>query len=283
MTNADSAQRERTPGSDNLLPGLKNWLNWQHGVVLLVVLNALLLVGVFAWVYFDAEAPSRSGPFLNGFRWWSQPWGEYVPVVADVVDSDESYGAAMLSVLLACLSLFLGVMSLRVGRWRQRAAVSVIACVLAVGWLFIGWNWDVLRLRGKGLKLTGDLIAVREFAVQLESDWPDQDGEIEGFGAFLAYPYGSPRTLLTLGETCVPGTGLRVAAVERTPGESIRFQLSGGKGDLWFEWRSEGTVPTGFTGGLQQGYTPKAYFEVSDQLFLVRYVPFGSVVVAEAI
>ncbi|TWT43563.1 hypothetical protein KOR42_44430 [Thalassoglobus neptunius] len=268
-------QAAETSGAESELSNFRGKQYWLRGVVLLVALNALFLAVVVTWVYFDSGAPSRSSPFLNKFRWWSQPWGVYVPAVADALGAGASQGAAMLGVLLSCFSLLLVILSLKGVRNAGELVLPIFAGAIGIGWLLLGVNWDVIRLRGQSMELARHVEGVSEFARQLEEEWPDQDGEIEGFGAFLGYPYGTPRTLLMLGEACVPKTELRIAAVERTPGESIRFQLSGGSSDVWFEWRVVENAPASFAGGLQQNYSPKASFMVADKLFLVRYALSG--------
>lgn len=241
----------------------------------LIMLNAIALVTLIGLFYFDRNAPADTSPLLSKLRWWSQPWGEYVPIVVSKADSAASQGAAQFGNLLACLTLVLVAAAAFWGRGRERLALPVFGLLLAIGWGLLGTNWDVIRLRGQSAELAQYAESVSEFAQQLNDAWPDQGGEIAGFGAFLAYPYGEPRTLLMLGDAQIPNTTLRVAAVERTPGQAIRFQLTGDTPDVWFEWRTAETSPTAFQGGLQQLHTPTADLEIAAKTYVVRYAITG--------
>ncbi len=188
-----------------------------------------------------------------------------------MADSAASQGAAQLGYLLAGLTLVFAASAVFFGRGRERLALLVFGLFLAMGWGLLGTNGDVIRLRGQSAELAQHAESVGEFAQQLNHAWPSQGGEIAGFGAFLAYPYGEPRTLLMLGDTYIPNTTLRVAVVERTPGQAIRFQLTGDAPDVWFECRTTETAPTAFRGGLQQLHTPTSDFEIDAKTFVVRY------------
>ena len=74
-----------------------------------------------------------------------------------------------------------------------------------------------------------------------------------------------------LGNARVPNSPLRVAAVERTPGQAIRFQLTGDAPNVWIKWRTAKTPPTAFQGGLQQIHTPTSHLEIAAKTFVVRY------------
>ncbi|TWU07304.1 hypothetical protein CA54_57100 [Symmachiella macrocystis] len=241
----------------------------------LIMLNAIALMTLIGLFYFDRDAPADTSPLLSRLRWWSQPWGEYVPIVVGKADSAASQGAALFGYLLASLTLILAVAAVFWGRGRERLALPAFGLLLAMGWGLLGTNWDVIRLRGQSAELAQHAESVSEFAQQLNHAWPDQGGEITGFGAFLAYPYGKPRTLLMLGDAHIPNTTLRVAAVERTPGQAIRFQLTGDAPNVWFEYRTAETAPTEFRGGLQQKHTPTADLEIAAKTYIVRYAITG--------
>ncbi|WP_459556680.1 hypothetical protein [Lacunimicrobium album] len=175
----------------------------------------------------------------------------------------------------AGLCLALGIAAVFLNRGRERIVLPAVAIVLALGWIATGTKWDYIRLRGQSAELAQFAGPVRELAQELNGFWPQQGGQIASFGAFLAYPYGTPRTLLMLGDAHIPGTSLRIAAVERTPGEAIRFQLSGEAPKVWLEWRTVETPPSAFQGGLQQVITPVEYHEIASDLFVVKYLIDG--------
>lgn len=237
----------------------------------LSMINAIVLIGLIVYLYYDRGAPEGSSLILSKLRWWSQPWGEYVPLVASKTVSAESQGALLLGSVLGCFTLVLAVVSAFLNRGRERLFLPVFGLVLAVGWTLVGANWDFIRIRGQSADLVQYVGPVSEFAKLLENSWPDQGGEIKDFGAFLAYPYGKPHTLLMLGDSRIPNTPLQVAAVERTPGKAIRFQLTGDAPNIWFEWRVLGTVPTLFQGGLQQIHTPITFYKIAENTFVVKY------------
>jgi len=244
-------------------------------LLLLYAINAIALIALIGLLYFDRNAADRTSPLLSKLRWWAQPWGEYVPLVVSKADSSASEAAAMLGYLSASLSLLLAGAALYYGRGRERLVLPLCGVLLAIVWTQTGTSWDLIRLRGQSTMVVAYAESVSEFAQQLENSWPDQGGDIKDFGSFLAYPYGAPRTLLMLGDTRIPNTSLRVAAVERTPGEAIRFQLTGDAPDVWLEWRTSETEPTQFQGGLQQIHTPTASLKIAANTFVVRYSMTG--------
>lgn len=237
----------------------------------LMTINAIALITLIGLLYFDRGASTHSSTLLSNLRWWSQPWGVHVPAVVGKADSAAAQGAAVLGSLLALFTLILAATAAFISRGPARLIILAIGLFLAGGWVSVGRDWDGIRLRGQSAELAQYAEPVSKFAKELDTAWPNQSGEIEDFGAFLAYPYGEPRTLLMLGDARIPDTPLRVAAVERTPDEAIRFQLTGDAANVWFEWRITDTTPTAFRGGLEQAHTPTTYSEIAANTFVVRY------------
>lgn len=271
MTATGKVTNDNTAGCEVLSGDGNEGSTVRRIVQSLIAINAVALISLTGLLYFDREAPNGTSVPLNRLRWWSQPWGEYVPFVVSKADTDASQWAVMLGSLFACLTLVLALAATIFGRGRERYFLSTFGLVLAVGWVLIGTTWGSIRLSGRSAELVQYAESVGEFAKRLDASWPDQGGEIPDFGAFLAYPYGEPRTLLMLGDARIPNTSLRVAAVERTPGQAIRFQLVGDAADIWFERRATNTIPTKFRGGLQQNHTPTNYIEIAANTFIVKY------------
>ncbi len=246
---------------------LSRWL-----IRVLTAMNAVGLLALACWLYFQPDGHAEVSPFLAKLRWWSYLGGRYVPVIAHQAESAASEAVLWIGWTLAGITLIVLFVSVARSRGRERSVQIVLGILCVIGWLWMATSWDTIRLRGQSAGIVRYAKAAREFASQLSNDWPSHGGDISGFGAFLAYPYCTPRTLLMLGDAFIPGTPLRVAAVERTPGEAIRFQLSGEGADLWLECRSDDGVPARFRSGLQPVYFPSSLLKITPDTFVVRYV-----------
>lgn len=245
---------------------------WRRASLASVIVSASSLVVATFWLC-TAHAPGEaSSPLFTRLKWWSQPWGVYVPLVTGARDTVASEGALVVTGMFSGLTLATATFHTVLANRRRRARVVGLACLVACGWLAIGLWYENLRLRAESADLRRYANRVQEFAESLNAAWPSEGGEIENFGAFLAYPYGRPRTLLMLGDARIPATPLRVAAVEWTANEAIRFQLTGDAPDVWFEWRPGRDSPNAFVGGLAQVFNAVTYLQLNDNLYVVRYV-----------
>jgi hypothetical protein len=142
---------------------------------------------------------------------------------------------------------------------------------IASGWLGLFAAWPEIYWRGQQNRVDGSLQAFAALAEKLSADWPRRDGEIEGVGAFLAYPQDDPATLLFLGMATVPNSAVRISAVERSAGGVLRFELAASEAGAWLEWHPDGGPPGSFVGGLETSYAVARYEQLAPRWFLVRY------------
>jgi hypothetical protein len=231
-------------------------------------INLALLLAAFLWIYCDGRSL------------------QYVETLFRKIGSGELLSAADIGnprflsggrVLLMGLVLVVGTLiatfvSLLVGPPRFRTLRWWLVFVgLVSGWLGLWAGWPEIYWRGQQRRVGAGLDAVATLARNLQSNWPRDDGEIAGLGAFLAYPKDAPATLLFLGEAVVPNSALRISAVERTGNGILRFELTSGETGAWLEWRLDGGPPNSFVGGLETSYTAGRYRQLAPNWFLVRY------------
>jgi hypothetical protein len=178
----------------------------------------------------------------------------------------------LLGLVLAAGTLIVALGSLLVGASRFRTLRWWLLFVALVsGWLGLWAGWPEVYWRGQQRRVGNGLDAVARFARDLQSNWPRDDGEIAGAGAFLAYPKGAPATLLFLGEAAVPDSTIRLSAIERTGEGILRFELAAGETGAWLERHSDETRPDSFVGGLETNYTLSRIKRLAPNWFLVRY------------
>lgn len=63
----------------------------------------------------------------------------------------------------------------------------------------------------------------------------------------------------------------RIAAIDRSTREVLRFELSSGYETIWLEHRIETELDSEFTNGIAQRFTRQYYVSLSPGWYLVRY------------
>lgn len=227
--------------------------------------NALLLGAAAAWFYVEGRSQSEFHSLLRAAGW---------PGAASVADGDAaSCGAAIVTCATAAVvSLGVAFLGLLVGAPRFRTLrVWGLFTALAAVWLTLLATWPDVHWSGQQRRVARALPALESVALSLIVAWPQNDGDIDALGPFLAYPKGSPRTLLIMGDAALCDSPLRMASVERTPGRAIRFELSGQEQGAWVEWRSGEDTPSDFVSGLRTPYLVERSERLAPHWFLVRY------------
>lgn len=255
----DGATSSGTPGQR-----LAHW-----ALSLAWIINVALLIAAFAWTYFDGRAlhamDALRGQF--GFR----------PQHLDSIAA--ASGRSKLSVQTAMVfgavlggsfaAMFIGLV---IGRRRFRTTRAwLLFMTLACGWLGFIACWPEVYWKGQQRRVAADLVAAESLAKYLHSNWPSEDGNLDGVGPFLAYPQGDPTTVLPLKATNFPNTVLGFSAVERSTDGVIRFELTGDEAGAWLEWRADDRPPRAFKNGLEMYYNVSRHQRLATHWYLVRY------------
>jgi hypothetical protein len=231
--------------------------------------NLLVLVAALLWVYCNG----RSLGHIDRIH-YQLGLAEPLIVNSDTAASRDSLGGRVALAGLAAAACSLAVMfaGLVIGPARFRSTRAwLLFIAIASGWLGLVAAWPEIYWRGQQHRVEGSLRAFAALAEKLSANWPRSDGEMEGVGAFLAYPQDDPVTLLFLGAGTVPNSSMRISAVERTGAGVLRFELAAGEAGAWLEWHPDGGSPGSFVGGLATSYTVARYEKLAPDWFLVRY------------
>ena len=149
--------------------------------------------------------------------------------------------------------------------------VWMLLIVAACGWLTLGLGIRDLHWHGQQYRTMRHLQELNEFASSLNDQWPTQDGDLEFVGPYLAYPKSKPTTLLFVGSPAMPGTELKLTAIERTADGILRFELAGGEQPSWLVWQTSNAMPGDFTSGLATRYQVDRSAQLARNWYLVHY------------
>lgn len=229
------------------------------------VVNAGLLLVAVAWIYGDGYA-RQQGTALRHTLVRNLGGAAPAAAVAPSAGIVSAAGLAALSGIVVGASLVVGSR-----RWRTLRCWTAFVALVA-GWLALGVGGDDLAWYGQCRRLQAALPAASATLHTLRTAWPTGDGEIPGLGPVLAYPQGTPRTLMTLGPALLGNARLRCASVERTDDGAMRLELAGPEAGAWLEWRPRDDAPVDFVGGLGTSYAVQRQHRLSHGWFAVRYL-----------
>jgi hypothetical protein len=232
-------------------------------------INALLLVGIVAWIYFDGRSSSavdilqeRIGRRAHGLDSMTRS----AQATSNAVITLIATSAVAVGTLLAILGgLFMGPRRFRsIRAW-------LLFTLLVGGWLGTVFAGPEIYWLGQQRRMERVIAPVEAMARQLNANWPVEDGDLPGIGPYLAYPKGAPTLVLPLKWITFPGTSLRFSAVERSTDGVIRFELTGSEAGAWLEWRADDRPPKTFKSGLEMYYNVSRHQRLAPHWFLVRY------------
>jgi len=154
----------------------------------------------------------------------------------------------------------------------QRSLRSILTLTAVVAfWMTLLVNHSAIAWQGKRIRLALQTDHLEAIAGQLRADWPHSDGQLPMLGPFMAYPIGTPETLILLTPPSLEAGNVCISAVQRSDDGSIRFQLGGsGDGD-WAEWHPPSGHPVSFVGGLSERYDLQTYARLGEGWYLARY------------
>jgi hypothetical protein len=231
--------------------------------------NVLALLATAIWILRDSKFPDAVTAFgrhiaeVGGDK---SPLAVVPPLLWPRVD------ALWCVLIVAALSTIGIAVGLIAGSGRHRNVRSwLVVMLLLAGWLTLFTTWPELVWRGQVWRVRGSLDEFANTADELLAAWPDNDGDIQGLGPYMAYPIGKPRTLMFMTTPPVPGTSLGIKVIERGENDSMHFQLAGNEEGVWLV-REQGDEPSAFFSGLDGEYIPVQFRQVSPGWFIVRYI-----------
>jgi len=235
------------------------------------LLNLVPLVAFLMWALvdplFDASVQGVRGAFAK--------WLEGTLALAGLGGVlAESWRAVAITVLAGFGAV--GLSGLLVGLWagsrdsRTLKAMIVLTTFIG-GWLALSVHSSEIAWQGKRLRIASRLDAFEALAGPLRAAWPSEDGVSERLGPFMAYPAGSPSTLILLTPPEISASAASVSAVERTEAGGLLFQLSGLEAGAWVEWHPADARPRSFVGGLGDPHRLIDSLRLGDGWHLARY------------
>ena len=227
--------------------------------------NFAALVGLAAWIFWDAKFPQTAIQFRAGLAAASRDTFSFDHAVAQSGHHASILGGILLIAVSTLLGIFL---SLFVGASVHRRLRSWLAfTMLVAAWLTLLVAWPEFAWQGQRLRLRTSLDEFDAIAASLRENWPTTDGERQGLGSFMAYPQGKPRMLMVLKSETSPA----ISAVERADDGALGFELRGDESNTWLEWHPAGSTPRAFVGGLESQYDFGRAAPLGRGWYLVRY------------
>jgi hypothetical protein len=254
--------------TDELIETLAAGLERERSLVYFRTLwatNIAVLIGLAVWIFFDGKFPPTAG----ALRAIGQAIGEHGNAPPNIA-AQLGYRPAVLggALLIGVGSLFGIFMGLFVGARVHRRLRSWLAfTMLVAAWLTIFVAWREFAWQGQRVRLRASLSEFDAIGATLRDHWPTTDGELAGFGSYMAYPQGKPRMLLMLNSDTTPA----ISAVERADDGTLGFELRGDQSGAWLEWHPPGSTPRAFVGGLEREYEINRTAPLGGGWYLVRY------------
>ncbi len=257
---------------------LRGWLLSKVAVRIYWVVNVVLLLGTLGWILFDGKFHEAALQFIRHVRAFGNDesvLGVVTPLMWPRVD------ALWLVVVAASISAVGILAGLAAGSAQQRGIRSWLAVmILLAGWLTLYTTWPQIAWQGRVWRARSAISEFEKVSEALLADWPDSDGDLDGLGPYMAYPIGSPRTLMFMSIPRIPSTGYHVSTIQRGEEDTLHFQLAGNDEGVWLVRRSDDQGPQPFYSGLEGEYIPLRFHHIRGGWFLVQYM-YAPIVPAE--
>ncbi|MEO1529225.1 MAG: hypothetical protein AAFX06_27715 [Planctomycetota bacterium] len=154
---------------------------------------------------------------------------------------------------------------------KSRSLLQLLAITAVIAlWCSFSTCHHALAWHGKRLRFAFRTDQLESLAAPLRRSWPTEDGKLEGLGPFMAYPFGTPQTLLLLEAPRLDGR-VYVAAIEQGETGAIRMQIMGTDGGDWVEWHPDDGTPSSFIGGLGDQHQLAKFDRIGRGWYLARY------------
>lgn len=179
----------------------------------------------------------------------------------------------LLPILAYSLILSIGLFAVGVlfGKRPQRSLRNMLFLTSMIAFtLAVFTSWQRISWEGRRYRMIARIEAIQIVCDALQKDWPTNDMNHELLGPIMAYPQWNPSTLILLTPKPIDDR-FRIAAIDRSKRDVLRFQLSSGYETIWLEHRIDSGLETEFTNGIDQNYTRQYYISLLPSWFLVRY------------
>jgi hypothetical protein len=171
--------------------------------------------------------------------------------------------------LVLSIGLFAAGMLLGERTQRSLRNLLFLTSMIAIS-LALFTSWQRISWEGRRHRMIARIEALQVVCDALSKDWPKNDMNHELLGSIMAYPQWNPSTLILLTPKPIDDR-FRIAAIDRSTSDVLRFQLSSGFENIWLEHRADAKLETEFTNGIEQSYSRQYYVTLSPSWFLVRY------------
>ncbi len=152
---------------------------------------------------------------------------------------------------------------------RNLKHLFVLTTMIAVT-LALFTSWKRISWEGRRYRMSERIELLQIVCDALQKDWPTNDMNHELLGPIMVYPQWNPSTLILLTPKPIDDR-FRIAAIDRSKREILRFELSSGYETIWLEHRFDSELDTEFTNGIDRNFTRQYYVSLSPSWFLVRY------------
>lgn len=236
----------------------------------LYVVQVGLFVAMVMWAICDPQFEplvkafgSADGSPTAAYRSAVQYAGLWRPAmfVAAIVIATVSLGGLLTGMLLG---------SSVGGQARSLRSLLLLTAIVAL-WCGLAIHHASLAWQGKRLRLAMRVGELETIAQPLRTDWPREDGDLPRIGPFMAYPFGTPTTMILLAPPTVSSGEICISAIQRADDGALKLQLGGERATDWVEWHPESSEPESFVGGLSDSHQLRQMLRLGEGWFLVRY------------
>lgn len=234
------------------------------------LLNVAVLVATVVWLLRDgkfAEGAAAFNKHVSAIVGPGSPLTVVPPLLWPRIDG------IWIVLVVGFLSVVLIISGLVAGSEGHRGIRAWLAAmILLAAWLTLFTQWPSIVWQGQAMRIRWSVAEFDALGQKLLADWPQNDGEIDNLGPFMAYPIGKPRTLMLVKTPLVPGTPFSLATIERGEVNDLYFQLAGNDEGVWVVRNPGDKEPKSFFSGLDGEYIPVRFKPLRDGWFMVNYI-----------
>jgi hypothetical protein len=260
----------------NTVAGFARWC-LSHLGILLWSMALLLSLAMTNWMLWDGRFYTAIPEWIGNSSWI--PLSDFAIKSSNIRPPTTLRLQLFNGLLLATLAVIASIgLHLIKGPASTRNIRSILGLTAIIAyWLFLGRECESIVELGRSTRLSMQVSAIEHFAQEVDANWkelcePNSTCSTDlKLSNLLAYPVSNPRMCMFAGSFRLPQSTIEISSIERTEGESIRFQLGGEHLGYWIEKRWDGRWPQTFRSGLEYSMTPIKISQIKDTLYLVRY------------
>lgn len=255
--------------ADSRWKRVRGWLLSRNVIRVCWVMNVAVLLGTTVWILRDGKFAEGVVAFKRHIAAYGNEESALTVVPPLLWPRVDALWFVFITAVISSAGIFTGLVA-GAGIHRGVRAWLVVMLLLA-GWLTLVTTWPQLVWQGQVWRVAGAIPEFNQLSEKLLANWPDNDGDIDPLGPFMAYPIGKPRTLMLIKNPHVPGTDLTISLIERNTEETLLYQLAGNEEGLWVV-KEQADEPQAFFSGLDGEYMPVHFRRLKPGWFLVRYI-----------